>query len=214
MATTMTVFKVEDRTPGKHWSRTSRKNRMIPAVIYGPKMENKNVLIDEVFVQKHRSARYESAIFETQSDNNEIGSLKVMLKNIQYHPASNRPIHVDLYALDMAATIRVNVQIKYVGEPIGVKEDGGIRQVVLHEVEIECNPLDIPEFIQVDISDLELNTSKHVSDISFPAGVKPMTALDRTLVTVNLPKEEKVEEVVPVEGAEATAAPAAGEKKD
>lgn len=210
---TMTVFNVQERKPGKHWSRTSRKQRMIPAVIYGPKMENKNVLIDEIFIEKHRSPRYESSIFETQSDNSALGSLKVMLKNIQYHPASNRPIHVDLYALDMSATIRVHVQLKYVGEPIGVKEDGGVRQVVLHEIELECNPTDIPEFIQVDISDLEINSSKHASDLTLPAGVKLITAPERTLVTVNVPKEEKAEEA-PVEGADAAAAAPAGEKKD
>lgn len=216
MSTPSTVITVQPRTTGKHNSRALRRERMVPAVIYGPKMENKNVLLDEVFVVKHRSSRFESSIFQTESDSSDISSLKVMLKNIQTHPATGRPVHVDLYALDMKATIKVNVQIKYVGEPIGVKENGGQLQVVRNEVEIECNATDIPESIEVDISGMDLNSSLHVSEMSFPAGVKPMTAGERTICTVNLPQEEKEEEpVVAAEGEAADGAEApAEEKKD
>ena len=195
-------FNVEPRKQGRHWSRKSRIENKIPAVIYGPKMENKNVLMDEIFIVKHRSQKYESAIFKTQSDDANLGNINVMLKKIQYHPVSNRPVHVDLYALDMTQTVRVKIPVKYEGEPVGCKEEGGVRQIILHEIEIECSPTSIPENVVVDISGLKLNTSLHVSEMSFPEGVKLITAAERTAVTISMPKEEKAEE---------TAAPAEGD---
>ena len=213
---TSTVINVTTRETGKHNSRALRNDRMVPAVIYGPQMENKNALLDEIFVVKHRSPRFESTIFQTKSDSSELGSLKVMLKDIQFHPKTGRPVHVDLYALDMKATIKVNVQINFVGESIGVKDEGGMLQIVRNEVETECNATDIPESIEVDVSGMKLNDSLHVSDITFAAGVTPITPPERTLCTVNLPQEEKEPEVeaAPAEGAAAEGAAPTEEKKD
>jgi large subunit ribosomal protein L25 len=202
-------FNVETRISGKGNSKALRVERKIPAVIYGPKMENKNVYIEELFVLRHSGAKHESSIFETKSQEKALSSLKVMLKRIDTHPVSNRPIHVDLYALDMTAKIRVHVSIEFIGEPIGIKEEGGVSQVILRELEIECKPNDIPKSISLDISKLSVGESVHVSDVTFPEGVKSMTPPERTILTVNLPKEEKAAEpVVAAEGD--AAAPAAG----
>ena len=212
------TFKVEFRKTGKHWSRKVRRERMVPAVIYGPKMENQNVLVDERFIEKHRSPRFESTIFKTQADDSKISNINVLLKKIQWHPVSNRPVHVDFYALDMTQTVRVKVTINYEGEPVGVKEEGGVRNTILHDLEVECNPTEIPENITVDISNLALNSSIHASDITLPAGLKLVTAPERTLVTVAQPKEEKEPEVAAdaaAEGAPAEgAAPAAEGAKE
>jgi len=206
MATT-TVVQLDTRSAGKGLSKAARLEKKIPAVIYGPKMKNVNALIDELFVLRHSGAKHESSIFETQSNTQELTSLKVMLKNIQTHPGTGRPIHVDLYALDMSATIRVNVTIKFEGEPKGVKEEGALIQTLLREIEIETNPTEIPEYILVDISGLEVGDSVHVSDVKFSSNVKPITPLERTILTLALPREEKEEEVVaPEAGAEAAAA--------
>lgn len=206
-------LKVEARAPGKGSAKALRLERKIPAVIYGPKMENMNVTIDELFVLRHSGAKHESSIFQTTSDTSGLSSLKVMLKKIETHPATNRPVHVDLYALDMSATIKVNVSIEFMGEPVGVKEEGGVTQTILREIEIECNPTEIPESIKVDISEMKVGDSLHVSEVSFPTGVKPMTAPERTIITVSLPKEEKEEpvEAAAAEGAEGAEAPAEGE---
>ena len=186
-------FKMEARTPGKGNSKTLRKQHKIPAVVYGPNTKNQNVMIEELFVVKHSGSRHESSIFEAQSDQPDLNSLKVILKKIQTHPSTGRPIHVDLYALDMTASIRVNVTIRFLGEPLGVKEDGGIRQITLGQIEVECNPNEIPQEIQVDISHLRVGNSIHVSEMTFPPGVKPITSGDRTIITINHPREEKVE---------------------
>ncbi len=195
-------FNVDIRHPGKGKSRGLRKKHKIPAVMYGPKMENQNVMMDELFIVKHSGSKHESSIFETRSDYSPLNSLKVMLKKIQTHPATGRPIHVDLYALDMEASIRVNVTIQFVGEPVGVREDGGIRQITQGQIEVKCNPSKIPEEIRVDISHLKVGQSIHVSEITLPPDVIPLTASDRTIVTVNHPKKEKVAEVVDETGIE------------
>ena len=220
MTQTTETFKIETRKTGKGSSLSYRQQRQVPAVIYGPKMENLNCVMEEIFVVKHSGSKHESTIFQTTSDDKSLNGLKVMLKQIDTHPGTNRPIHVDLYALDMTAKIKVNVTIEFEGEPVGVKDEGGALQTVLREVEIECNPTEIPNSIKVDISNLKLNDSLHVSDMTFPAGIEPMTAAERTICSVSMPKEEKEEPVeAPAEGDAATegaadAAPAADEKKD
>lgn len=193
MAGKHTVFEIEERQPGKGLSGKFRKERKVPAVVYGPKMENHNCLIDEIFVLKHSGSRYESAIFQTKSDSKPLNSLKVMLKKIDVHPVSKDPIHVDLYALDMTAKIKVNVNIEFEGEPAVVTDGEAILSVIMRDIEIECNPTDIPDFIKVDVSGLELNDSVHVSDITFPEGIVPITAEERTVCNVMIPKEEPAE---------------------
>ncbi len=213
MATTA-VVQLDARKTGKGQSRAARLEKKIPAVIYGPKMKNVNALVDELFVLRHSGARHESSIFDTKSETKELSSLKVMFKNIQTHPGTGRPVHVDLYALDMAATIRVNVSIKFEGEPKGVKEEGALIQTLLREIEIETNPTDIPEFISVDISGLEVGDSIHVSDVKFASNVKPMTPSERTILTLTLPREEKEEEVAAEAGTEATGTASTTDSKE
>jgi large subunit ribosomal protein L25 len=217
MTQTTETFKIEARKPGKGISGKYRVERKVPAVIYGPKMENMNCVMDEIFVQKHSGSKHESSIFQTTSDDAKLSGLKVMIKKIQRHPGTSRPVHVDLYALDMTAKIKVHVRFEFEGEAKGVKEGGGVLQTTLREVELECNPTDIPQSIKVDVSGVELNGSLHISDITFPAGVTVMTALDRTICTVAIPKEEPAEPAA--EAATEGAAPADGtapadEKKD
>jgi large subunit ribosomal protein L25 len=106
-------------------------------------------------------------------------------------------------------------------KPVGVKEEGGALQIVLRDVEIECNPTEIPEKITVDVTEMKLNDSLHVSDMKFPAGITVVTDETRTICSVATIKEEPAEPVeAAAEGAEGEAAPAgdaapaAEEKKD
>jgi large subunit ribosomal protein L25 len=201
-------FKVESRDAGKHNSRGSRNIKKVPAIVYGPKCQNTNVLADEVAIVKHRSPRFESTLFKLECADSKINQMHVLLKKIQYHPVTNRPVHVDFYALDMDKKVRVNVTLEFVGTAAGVKESGGIFQTIMHEVEIECDPRSIPQTIKVDVSGVGLNESLHVSDISFPENVKSITAPSRTVATVTAYVEEKAAPVVAA--ATDAAAPAAG----
>lgn len=196
---------IQTRTTGKHFSRTARKQKMIPTVVYGPKFKNANVLIDEVTVTRYRSTRFESSIFSLKSEAKELNGVKVLIKNIQMNPLTDRPVHLDLYALDMTSKVRLKVVLTITGTPIGVKEEGGLLQVIMHDLEIECLPSDIPGTLTVDVSNLALNDSVHVSDLEMPKGVRAVTAGERTIATVTLPQEEAA---APTPAADA-AAPAA-----
>lgn len=201
------VLNIEPRTIGKHFSRTARKGKKIPTVIYGPKFKNATVFIDEVTVTRYKSRRFESSIFSLNApEAKELNGVKVLIKNIQMNPVTDRPMHLDLYALDMSSKVRLKVVMEIVGLPVGVKEEGGLLQTVLHDIEIECLPADIPATIKVDVSGLALNQSLHVSDLEMPTGVRAVTAAERTIATVTLPEEEKA--AAPTAAAEA--APAAG----
>ncbi len=206
---------VKSRMTGKGISKANRKEKMIPAVIYGPKLKaNINCKIDQLTVERFGTAKHESTVFVIgDSEVKEAQSLRVLFKNVAYEPSTNKPMHVDLYALDMTGSIRVPVEIKLMGTSIGVKEQGGLLNQTLRELEIECAANSIPDHIEVDVSELNLNDSLHVSDLKLPSGVKAMTAPERTIVTVNAPKEEKVEE--PVAAApEGEAAPAGEAPKE
>ena len=203
------VLNVEPRTTGKHFSRTARKSKKIPTVIYGPKFKNANVFIDEVTVTRYKSRRYESSIFSLSApENKDLNGIKVLIKNIQMSPLTDRPVHLDLYALDMSSKVRLKVVLQMTGTPQGVKEEGGLLQVVMHDIEVECLPSDIPAVIEADLSALALNESLHVSDLKMPNGVRAVTAGERTVATVTLPEEEKAS-AAPTAAATPAAAPAA-----
>ncbi len=191
------------RTSGKHFSRGYRMKEQVPAVIYGPKMENMNLLIEEKLIKKYVSSKFESTIFNLKSENGKLNNQAVLLKKIQVHPVSNRPLHVDFYAVDMTAAIRVNVTIKFEGKAIGTA-DGGMVQIQMRDVEIECLPNDIPEFIVCDVTNLGVGDAFHVSDLQTPAGVKIVTLGHFTVATVAVLGDE-----TPAAAAAATAAPAA-----
>lgn len=196
------------RTAGKHISRTLRKEERIPAVVYGPK--TKSVSIDIAKLDAVRASRhgFENTFFTLQSEDKSLNGLKVMRKAVEIHPVSRVPIHLDFFAPDMTQTVRVNVEIRFTGRAEGVKS-GGIFNTIRRDVEIECLPLEIPEFFEVDVTNLNLDESMHVSDIKFPENVKLITSPEETIANVAIVKEEVAAPVAaaPAEGA---AAPAAG----
>ncbi len=199
------------RNAGKHVSRTLRKDGRVPAVVYGPK--TKSVSFDIAKLDAVRASRhgFENTFFTLQSDDKSLNGLKVMRKAVEIHPVSRAPIHLDFFAPDMTQAVRVNVEIRFSGRAEGVKS-GGIFNTIRRDVEIECLPLEIPEFFEVDVTNLNLDESMHVSDIKFPENVKLITSPEETIANVAMVKEEVAAPVVaaaPAEGA-AAAAPAAG----
>lgn len=199
------VFNIEDRQSGKSFSRAARMEKKVPTVVYGPKFKNENGFIEEKIVTRYLASRFESTIFDLKSDSAKFKGVKVLIKNIQRHPVTDRPVHLDLYALDMTSKVRLNVVLEFTGTAAGVKEEGGLFQVVMHEVEIECLPADIPKVLVADVTELRLNNSLHVSDLKLPNGVRAVTPGERTLATVTAYVEEAA--AAPVAAA---AAPAAG----
>jgi large subunit ribosomal protein L25 len=197
---------VSDRSIGKANSRASRVAQKIPAVLYGPKHKPVNLLMDELAVTRYGGRKFESTIFVLKSSDTTLNKMNVLFKKVQNHPVNRRPTHVDLYALDMTATIRVNIALRFEGKPTGLA-DGGMLQTIMREVEVECLPTDIPDEIVADVTHLGVGDALHVSDLKVAGDVKIVSAETLTVATVAVISEEAATPVAAVADA---AAPAAG----
>ena len=149
MAKEKIEISVSARSSGKHHSRSSRIDGKIPAVIYGPKTQPMNVLADELTVRRYQGSKFESTIFNLKGEGKANG-LSVILRDVQVHPVTRRPLHVDFYAPDMTKPVRVNVALRLEGKALGLAS-GGLLEHLLRELEIEVLPADIPEFITADV---------------------------------------------------------------
>jgi large subunit ribosomal protein L25 len=201
----------DTRAPGKSAARELRRGWYVPAVVYGPKTKPLSLSIHVNDAIKYGRVSFENSIFTLESKDSTLNGMKVLRKELVIHPVTRRPIHMDFFAPDMTQAVRVDVEIKITGKAIGITE-GGLVSMVRRNVEIECLPLEIPDSFDLDISDLGLNESKHVSDITFPPNVKVITSSDETIVTCATVAEEVVVAPVVAEAAPGApgAAPAAG----
>lgn len=208
---------VEPRGNGKHNNRALRKSMKVPGVIYGA-ITNVNISMAENDVIRFNSRKFDNALFTLKSSIKDANGKVVLIKSVDIHPLTRRPVHADLYALDLTKTVRVSIEIKTEGRPAGLSE-GGLLSIVNRTVEIEVLPTDIPDSLTVDVSHLGVGESVHVSELKLPPGVKMMSAADLTLAVVNTIDEEAAATpavaaaaAAPVAGATAAAAPAAGGK--
>jgi large subunit ribosomal protein L25 len=196
---------VEPRTTGKHFSRASRKNQKIPAVVYGANIKPENLLVIEKELKKYNTRAYENALFNFKSADNKLNNIVVLMKDVVVHPVSQRPVHADFFAIDVTKSIRVFIEVRLEGKPVGLAE-GGTLNVIARQIEIEVLPTAIPEFIQYDISNLSLGDSVHVSDLTAPAGSKIISSAEMTLAVVNKEEEKVVATSEATPAAAATAA--------
>ncbi len=196
---------------GKNAARRIRREGLIPGIVYGGKGENVAIAVDPKALQKVlRSEAGRNAILKLEIA--EHGSTNAILKDWQVDPIKESFLHADFYRIAMDVAIRVTVPVHVVGEARGVKVDAGILELILREIEVECLPGDIPERIDVDVSDLGINGALRISDVPAPAKVKVLEAADQVVVHVVSVKEEAapVAAAAPVaEGEAAAAAPAA-----
>lgn len=199
---------VEPReTTGKGAARVLRKQGRVPAILYGPKRAAVGVSFDSKDFETRVGSLEGSHLIRMRSSTDDIGGRLALVKEIQRHPVSSAVVHADLYEVDVLTKIRVHVPLHFVGKSQGV-ELGGILQPIRREVEVLCLPTDIPEFIEVDVSDLGIHDAIHVRDLKVPFGAEVELDADITLVTVQPPVVEEAK--VAEEGA-AEAAPAAAE---
>lgn len=207
-------LEVAPRTVGKHFSRALRNQSRVPAVVYGTKIQPASVEAELRLVERVRKLTlHENPIFKLKSNDTKLNGVNVMVKAIDIHPLTRRPIHMDLYALDMTQSVRVRIQLKFEGKPIGLA-DGGSFQIVNRDIEVECLPTQIPESLTIDVSNLGVNDSVHVYDLQMPEGVKAISNKDLTLATVAIIAEEEIPvaaaAAAPAEGAAAAGAAAPG----
>lgn len=178
-----------------------RKSGFIPGIFYGAGEENISIAINELAL---RPVIYTSeANIINLSLEGEEKSYKCILKDAQFDPLKDKPIHFDLLALREGEKLTIDVSIVLKGSAIGVKE-GGVIQHSMHKLEIECLPEDIPSHIELDISELKIGDALRVGDIKIK-GVEFKADDNIVIVSVVPPAAEK--EVAPAEGEESTAEP-------
>lgn len=194
---------------GKGASRRLRRSGKIPGVVYGHGVEARAISLghDDVFHQLEHEAFY-SHILTLKLDNNPV---KVVLKDLQRHPYKPHIMHIDLQQIDESEKLTMRVPIHFVNEAksVGVKA-GGMVNHILNELEVTCLPKDLPEYIEVDILDLDVGDSVQLGDLKMPEGVELYAALhdedlDTPVVSIVMPKA--VEEEVGEEGEEEAVAP-------
>ncbi len=210
-------------TFNKSHARRVRVQGLIPAVVYGAGKESVAVTVDPRVITKILySESGHNTIFDLTIEG--AGVTKAMIVDWQNEPIKGKLLHIDLKRIAMDKAMRVSVTVQLIGVPTGVKNSGGMLSQVLHEVEIECLPTDIPGHIDVDVSNLEINGSIHISDLPHSDKIKFLGEEDALVAHVTVLKEEAVAEPVagPAEpevakkgktDAAAAAAPAAGDKK-
>lgn len=199
---------VQAREIGKHNSRALRNSRNVPAIIYGA-VSPINVSVGEKEMVKYNTRAYENALFNLKSDVKGANGIVVLIKSVDVHPVTRRPQHVDFFALDLKKPVRVNVEVRLEGKAVGLAE-GGLLNIVLRSVEVECLPTEIPDFFTADISHLGVGDALHVSDLQVAAGIKVISGGEQTIAVITAQEEESA--AAPAAAAPAAAAPAAGAK--
>ena len=175
---------------GTSAARRTRLQNKVPAVVYHSGIEGTPLSVDKTSLNK--ALRTGQMIFEVNvEDKNQF----VLVKEIQYHPVTDEIIHVDFQKVKEDEKISLEVAVRSSGEAQGVKL-GGLLVQMLNSVTIKCRPAEIPEFLEIDVTDMEMNTNLFVRDITLPTDVEMLTADDIAVVSVQEPKEEKEEEVV------------------
>jgi large subunit ribosomal protein L25 len=196
---------------GKNAARRLRREGLIPGVVYGGKGGTVAVAVDPKALQKVlRSEAGRNAILKLEIAGQ--GAANAILKSWQIDPIKENFLHADFYRIAMDVAIRVTVPVAVKGEARGVKVDAGILELILREISVECLPGDIPERIEVDVSDLGINDAVRISALAVSPKVKVLDAADQVVVHVVAVKEEvapTAAAAAPVAEGEAAAAPAA-----
>jgi large subunit ribosomal protein L25 len=176
---------------GKGVSRRLRRAGKIPGIFYGPTREATTIAIDAREFGRKVADLEGAHLIRFDCPASEINGRVALVKSTQYHPVSGDALHVDFYEVDLTKRIRVAAPLHFTGRPAGVAL-GGILQPVRREIEVECLPGDIPEFVSVDVSALGIHDSIQVSQIAMPQGVQAVFDDDFTVVTVLAPAVEEV----------------------
>src|SRR5246500_2076645 len=197
------VLEAQTRKPGtKNEARRVRRDGKIPAVVYGAGKDSLSISVDpRVVTRILNSETGHNSIFDLALNGEKT---KAMIVDWQYEPIKGRLLHIDLKRIALDKVLRVSVPIFLEGEAAGVKQEGGILEQMLREVEIECLPADIPSHIDVDVSALTFGKVLRVSDLPHSDKLKFLTDENQPVAHVTSVKEEVV--AAPDAAAEAAAA--------
>jgi len=204
------------RDAGKGASRRLRHAGKVPAILYGGTEPPANIMLDHAELAHHLEHEpFYSHILKLHIDGAET---QAILKDLQHHPARRQIVHADFQRVVAGMRLRMTVPLHFEGEAHAPgSKVGGVATHIESNVDIACLPEHLPEFIEVDVSELDMDDVVHLSDLKLPEGVELVELIggrDHPVFTFSRPRKEEEEEkaaVAPVEGAEAAAATPAGE---
>ncbi len=215
---------------GKQAAKKLRQKGLVPGVVYHRGEESVAIVLPDKEISKIvRDAGGENILIHLTIDKDKKSKGRsVIIKEIQHDPVKRNILHVDFNEISLTEKIVVEVEVVAIGDPVGVKQEGGVLDHPLRELKVQCLPTDIPKNIEVDVTGLKLNDSFHVRDLGLSDKLKVLNDPELLLFQVKLPVEEKVEETPaeapelevirekkeepPAAGGKAGAEPKAGEK--
>ena len=195
-------FKVQAKVRegrGKNDARRARRDGMVPITVYGGGAETVAAvapLAELAAILRSDAGR--NTIFTIDVEG--VGASEVMFHDRQIDPVKGRLIHADLARLVKGQKIEVTVPLHLTGEPVGVREKQGVLEQVIREIDIRCEPREIPDTIDIDVSNLDVHDTLHVSDLKVAEGIEILTDAELVIATVGIIKEEVA--AAPVEGEE------------
>jgi large subunit ribosomal protein L25 len=202
-----------DGVQGKGASRRLRRSGKVPAILYGGNAQPRQLILDhQNLLTLLVNERFYSTILSLSVNGEKQAAI---LKDVQRHPAKNQVLHLDLQRVLENEPVRMRIPLHFkgaAGSP-GVKTQGGVVSHLLNDVEVSCLPKDLPEYVEVDLSEMVMNEIKRLSDLKLPSGVELVDLVhgrDEAVVSIHHPRAEEVEAPVAEAAAAAAATPAAG----
>ena len=183
------VLEAEVRSEvGKGAMHRLRAAGALPAVVYGAGEDPVRLSLDfKEFGHALHGIAGEHAVVDLKVGSDDAVQT-VLIKSVQHHPVDDHPIHVDFLRVRMDETIETTVRVTLIGTCKGIKDQGGVVDQLLREIEIECLPGDLPNMIEADVTELLIGDALHVSDLELPEKVKCLTPADRAVVHVMAPR--------------------------
>ena len=179
------VFKRESL--GKQANKKYRKDGFVPAVIYGKNKENLNILIDPIKLKKLlKNEAGENTIIEMKLDQSDLKK-NVLLKDAHLDTLTSDPLHLDFYEITDGVDVKVSSPLLFEGKPEGVK-NGGVIQTLSNEIKIKCLPTNIPNVIEINISDLNIGDTLRVKDIKPMDGIEILSNPESTIISILAPR--------------------------
>jgi len=192
---------------GKRASKRYRRENLVPAEVYGASKDNQSILVNSFeLTNKIKDPQFYSNVIDLNVGKTKI---EVILKDIQRDPQKSHITHIDFLEVDQNVKITVNVPINFINEDtcVGVKKSGGVVSHIITDIEINCLPKDIPENIEVDVQELDINQSIHLTEIKLPDGVEFLSGTDKDHDSAVVKCYQPVEEVIDTAAPEAMAEP-------
>lgn len=203
MATALKVSAEARTSKGTSQARRLRREGKIPGIVYGVGKTPQNVQVDaRSFTRSLHAQSSEHVMMDLEIGTGDLR--KVLLQDVQHHPISGDIIHADFHEISLTEKLRVKVPVRLVGEPTGVSQQGGVLEHLVREIEIECLPLDIPEHLDLDVSNLAVGQGFKAGDIQLDAAKFRLVA-DKDLAIAAVSAQRAEEEVA--EPAAASAEP-------